>query len=278
MFSFKKLPLILTAAVAAFTLPSTNAQTFCDLLFKVGEDNPDEYNDIFGLIITIDLATGNDLCAELETGGPYTLFAPNNDAIDTLNQTIVEAIGLEPSDECIADFNEQVFGILKYHLINDKIFKDEILLGLDVFDIGFIKTLDDDKLLNFTADGNDKDVNINGDTKIIDPDLDDDETGKHIICLCLLIAIPSCVSFLKYKGYDIATLQVLSMASTKFFFRQISNYLPVAFHHFVTISIPLMMVISPSCLGPWKKLISAKPSKELFLHQMTKHLEPFQKM
>ena len=57
MFSFKKLPLILMAAVAAFILPSTHAQaqTFCANLDKDGG-----FEILFGLL------EDNELCVALD--------------------------------------------------------------------------------------------------------------------------------------------------------------------------------------------------------------------
>ena len=170
MFSFKKLPLILTAAVAAFTLPSTHAQPeilFCQLL-------RDKTN--YSTILT--LLEDTKLCLALDIlGGPYTLFAPENAAFDALSTE---------SLECLTNNNDTLKDLLLYHVINDFVFEIDIRLGLDVFDIGSSKTLDGDKLIEFTSPGTGSIgpfIFINEDTKIIEPDLDDDLEGKHIICL-----------------------------------------------------------------------------------------------
>ena len=101
MFSFKKLPLILTAAVAASILPSTHAGTFCDELDDEGS---------FGTLVTVLTSTGLcDTLADLPDPPGGTLFAPTEEAFGKLTKEELECLTNENNTDALTD-------VLKYHV------------------------------------------------------------------------------------------------------------------------------------------------------------------
>ena len=99
MLFFKKLPLALVAAVATSTFQSTNADTFCGYLNTTDEGN-------FTTLFTV--LNSTDLCGALEAGGPYTLFAPTDEAFDKVPPAILD---------CLVNNTGALSGVLKYHVI-----------------------------------------------------------------------------------------------------------------------------------------------------------------
>lgn len=113
MFSFKKLPLILMAAVAAFILPSTHAQaqTFCANLNKDGG-----FEILFGLL------EDNELCVALDGLNKGTLLAPTDEAFFELPPGIFECLLIAP---------DQLIDLLSYHVIEEDFSSVDLLLKLE---------------------------------------------------------------------------------------------------------------------------------------------------
>jgi uncharacterized surface protein with fasciclin (FAS1) repeats len=95
------------------------------------------------------------LADALKSGGPYTLFAPTNEAFSKLPEHRLDEL-LKPENK------ERLTNVMKYHLVSGKLVTD------DVKDITSAKTLQGQELkIKATAPGN---IQVNN-AKVITPSL-----------------------------------------------------------------------------------------------------------
>ena len=162
MFSFNKLPLILTTAVTAFTLQSTHAQTdtFCDYL--QGDGN---FTFLFEALNSTGLC---DDLADLPEDPGATLFAPTDDAFNAVNASQPEVL------ECLGNNTDQLKDLLLYHVIKGS-FKSDDLGGVEE-PYGLIETLNGETIF-VTDDGS---LKVN-DIAVVEPFNKTVENGKHLI-------------------------------------------------------------------------------------------------
>ena len=133
--------------------------TFCGYL------NTTEDGD-FGILVNVLNSTG--LCDALEEGGPYTLFAPTNDAF-----------GKVPDEtfECIVNNTGALTDVLKYHVIEGAALPGPTLGGVGIPG-AFIKTFQG-KLISVNTD--EPALFINNST-VVAPFNEDVENGKCSAC------------------------------------------------------------------------------------------------
>jgi uncharacterized surface protein with fasciclin (FAS1) repeats len=112
----------------------------------------------FKTLVTAVKAAG--LADTLSTGGPYTVFAPNDAAFNKLPTGTVEAL--------VKD-KPKLTGILKYHVVQGK------YTEADLVKMGSVKTLDGKTLM--VTKNSDGSVMIDG-AKIVKPDI---QTSNGVI-------------------------------------------------------------------------------------------------
>ena len=180
MFSFNKLPLILTTAVTAFTLQSTHAQTdtFCDYL--QGDGN-------FTFLFEALNSTG--LCDALDNLDKGTLFAPTNEAFDALNASqpeVVECLSNETNADALTD-------ILLFHVTKSEL-DSKTLTSVDP-GTTFETLLDGETISVNSTDGK---LIINDNSTVEEPFDVDIVNGEHsylfLTCFIYICSLPNVFS------------------------------------------------------------------------------------
>ena len=149
MIFFKKLPLALAVAVATSTLQSTNADTFCGYLNTTEDGN---FTTLFSVL------NSTDLCGALEAGGPYTLFAPTDEAFSKLPPETVDCLTDENNSDALTD-------ILLYHVTESELDSNTLT--------------SDNPGTTLMIDSTSGDIVINDSSKVKDPFDVDIQNGEH---------------------------------------------------------------------------------------------------
>lgn len=103
-----------------------------------------------------------DLEDTLNNQGPFTIFAPNDEAFDELPEEIVDLL---------RKGGEGLLSILNYHIVNDE------LTAQDLSNLPSIKTLEGEDILIETLDDT---ITVN-DAAIIKPDISYNDGWIHVI-------------------------------------------------------------------------------------------------
>lgn len=134
--------------------PTPKPQT----VVQVATDDP---NDSFSTLVAA--LTEANLVSTLEGDGPFTVFAPTNDAFAKL----LDETGLT-ADELLA--SEDLSGILTYHVVAGKVLSTQLSNGE-------VETLSGDKIMINIDNG----VTINGTVNVTQADIETDNGVVHVI-------------------------------------------------------------------------------------------------
>jgi transforming growth factor-beta-induced protein len=115
--------------------------------------------------ILVEAVVKADLVDALSAEGPYTVFAPTDDAFKAL----FKELGVSGVDALSKD---QLTPILLYHVVNGKVMAKDVKSGM-------VPTLNDKASLDVNV--SDKGVMINGSTKVIITDVDASNGVIHVI-------------------------------------------------------------------------------------------------
>ncbi len=139
------------------------------------EDATDETSDETPAANIVGLAQGSDNLSTLVTAlqaaelvevlngeGPFTVFAPTNEAFEALGETLTDL--LKPENK------EKLAGILKYHVVSGKV------MAADIQD-GAVATVNGAEVELSTADG----VKLNGEATVTTADVEASNGVVHII-------------------------------------------------------------------------------------------------
>ncbi len=110
----KKIVLIMTM-IAAFAVTKTNAQEKSIVEIAVG-------NESFSTLVAALQAA--DLVTALQGEGPFTVFAPINDAFAKIDSNALNSL-LEPANK------ETLSGILTYHVVSGKLAAADVVAALE---------------------------------------------------------------------------------------------------------------------------------------------------
>jgi uncharacterized surface protein with fasciclin (FAS1) repeats len=108
----KKIALTLTLAVATVFSTTTQAQTVADVAVS---------NDNFTTLVAALKAA--DLVGALQGDGPFTVFAPTNDAFAKVDAATLKSL-LEPKNK------EALANILTYHVVSGKLTATDVVAAL----------------------------------------------------------------------------------------------------------------------------------------------------
>lgn len=122
--------------------------------------------------ILVDAVVKADLAGALSADGPYTVFAPTNDAFNEL----FAALGVNGIDDLTA---EQLKPILLYHVVSGKVMAADVSTGT-------VATLNSDASLDIKASK--KGVKINKSTNVIITDVEGTNGVIHVIDAVLIPA------------------------------------------------------------------------------------------
>lgn len=120
--------------------------------------------------ILVEALVKADLVETLKGSGPFTVFAPSNDAFEALFEQL-EVSGI---DDLTA---EALTPILLYHVVGDNVVSSEVASGM-------VPTLSDGKTLDISV--TDSGVTINGDSKVVAVDVQGSNGVIHAIDKVLL--------------------------------------------------------------------------------------------
>lgn len=108
----KKIALTLTLVVATVFSTTTQAQTVADVAVS---------NDNFTTLVAALKAA--DLVTALQGDGPFTVFAPTNDAFAKVDEATLKSL-LEPKNK------EALANILTYHVVSGKLTATDVVAAL----------------------------------------------------------------------------------------------------------------------------------------------------
>jgi uncharacterized surface protein with fasciclin (FAS1) repeats len=111
----KKILLTITMITAFMVAPQTNAQDKSIVEIAVG-------NESFSTLVAALQAA--DLVTALQGEGPFTVFAPTNDAFAKIDSNALNSL-LEPANK------ETLSGILTYHVISGKLAAADVVAALE---------------------------------------------------------------------------------------------------------------------------------------------------
>ena len=143
----KKIVLMLTVTISlAFATTVTAQKTIVDV--AVG-------NEDFSTLVTA--LTAADLVSALQAVGPFTVFAPTNDAFAKIDEATLSSLLEEKNKEALAN-------ILTYHVVSGKLAAEDVVAALEegegsveleTFNGQVITVIQkDDKILLKDANGN----------------------------------------------------------------------------------------------------------------------------
>jgi uncharacterized surface protein with fasciclin (FAS1) repeats len=149
----------LLAASAAALLLSTapvHATGNCETIVEIAAGNPD-------FSILVDAVVAADLLDTLSGNGPFTVFAPTNEAFEDLGDSVLNPLLNRPKNKAALQ------DILLYHVIPGEIFADDL----------------DDGICVETANGDEVYITLNpakvNDAKIITTDIEACNGVIHVI-------------------------------------------------------------------------------------------------
>ena len=122
--------------------------------------------------LLVDAVVKADLAGALSADGPYTVFAPTNDAFNEL----FAALGVDVIDDLTA---EQLQPILLYHVVSGKVMAADVSTGM-------VATLNSDASLDIKASK--KGVKINKSANVIITDVEGTNGVIHVIDAVLIPA------------------------------------------------------------------------------------------
>lgn len=120
--------------------------------------------------ILVEAVSKAGLVDALSAEGPYTVFAPTNDAFNAL----FEDLGVNGVEDLTAD---QLTPILLYHVLNGKVMAEDV-------ETGKVATLNDDASMSIKADKSG--VMIDGSSNVIIADVEGSNGVIHVIDMVLL--------------------------------------------------------------------------------------------
>jgi uncharacterized surface protein with fasciclin (FAS1) repeats len=125
-------------------------------IVALAQDTPD-------LSTLVEAVTAADLAETLQGDGPFTVFAPTNDAFDALGGTLDEL--LQPENQ------EQLQSVLTYHVVPTE------AMAADLEDGQMLETVNGE-MLEVSIDG---DTVMVGDATVVMPDVDASNGVVHVI-------------------------------------------------------------------------------------------------
>ena len=131
--------------------------------------------------ILVEAVVKAELVDALSAEGPYTVFAPTNDAFNAL----FKELGVSGVDALSKD---QLTPILLYHVVNGKVMAKDVKTGM-------VPTLNDKASLDVKV--SDKGVMINGSTKVIITDV---ATSNGVIHVIDKVMVPNTKTASKSSG------------------------------------------------------------------------------
>jgi len=131
-------------------------------IVEVVQENPD-----FSILLSA-VTQFADIVDALSSGGPFTVFAPTNRAFEELGLETVEKLSSEDPD-ALAD-------ILKYHVLTSAVF------STDLPESAFVNALNNKGIAIDARHG----VRLNGNTRVIDADIETSDGVIHVIDKVLL--------------------------------------------------------------------------------------------
>jgi len=126
-----------------------NIPTFLATAAAAPDEDDREFTKLYGAIVLAGLTDA------LSGPGPFTLFAPVDDAFEQIPEDTGKCLGSEQNKGVLAD-------ILKYHVVSGKVTSDDLTDGMEV------STLYDKELLKFGVSGTGVTVN---DANVVYPNL-----------------------------------------------------------------------------------------------------------
>lgn len=124
-------------------------------------------NDEFTTLVTA--LSAADLAEELQQAGPYTVFAPTNEAFGNLPDGTLEQL---------LDNPEQLRQVLLYHVVQGEVLSSDIQEGQTQ-----VQTLQGDSL---TINKDNSSVKINGNAEVVQADIMADNGVIHVINMVLI--------------------------------------------------------------------------------------------
>jgi uncharacterized surface protein with fasciclin (FAS1) repeats len=147
---------------AATATPTATPGAAAEDIVALAQANPD-------LSTLVDAVTAADLAETLQADGPYTVFAPTNDAFAAVGDNALTRL-LRPANQ------DQLAEILTYHVVPDE------AMAADLQDGQTLTTVQGDKL-EVSVDG--ETVTIGGAT-VTQPDVDASNGIVHVIDAVLM--------------------------------------------------------------------------------------------
>ncbi len=124
-------------------------------------------NDEFTTLVTA--LSSSDLIEELQQAGPFTIFAPTNEAFGNLPEATLQQLLNNP---------DQMKQVLQYHIVQGEIMSSDIQEGQTE-----VQTLQGDSL---TINKDDSSVKINGNAEVTQADIMADNGVIHAINTVLI--------------------------------------------------------------------------------------------
>lgn len=163
---------IMMALTLLFTISFTSVKAFTPVKAKKTIVEIAVSNDDFSILV--EALSKAELVDALNSDGPFTVFAPTNDAFESL----FKEIGVSGINDLTKD---QLTPILLYHVVNGKVMASSVSTGM-------VPTLNKDASLDVQASR--KGVTLNTNSTVVTTDIEASNGVIHVINAVLMPSSP----------------------------------------------------------------------------------------